>query len=195
MTGLDFAQEMLDDAERRQQDLRRQQPRWQRRNSIKWVQGDAMDLPFDDCSFDAACMGYGLRNVTSIPKALQVAAAMAYSWRAPSRLSLRLTCLTPMQELHRVLRPGGKVAILDFNNSTNPIVDGVQMVALENVVVPAATSFGLAEEYRYLRPSIKRFPTGKEQEELARQAGFQKAVHFEVAFGLMGTLVATKAGE
>ncbi len=72
VTGLDFAQDMLDDAERRQRDLRQQQPRWRGRHSIKWVQGDAMDLPFEDSSFDAACMGYGLRNVTNIPKALQV---------------------------------------------------------------------------------------------------------------------------
>ena len=72
VTGLDFAQDMLDDAERRQRDLRQQQPRWRGRHSIHWGQGDAMDLPFEDSSFDAACMGYGLRNVTNIPKALQV---------------------------------------------------------------------------------------------------------------------------
>lgn len=92
-----------------------------------------------------------------------------------------------------MLRPGAKVAILDFNNSSNPVIDGFQGLALDNIVVPAASSFGLADEYKYLRPSIKRFPTGREQEQLARQAGFQKTVHFEIAFGLMGCLVATKA--
>lgn len=39
---------------------------------MEWVQGDAMALPFDDATFDAATMGYGLRNVADIPKALRV---------------------------------------------------------------------------------------------------------------------------
>ena len=54
-----------------------------------------------DRSFDAVTMGYGLRNVSSIPKALE--------------------------ELRRVLRPGARAAILDFNNSDNPIVDSFQV--------------------------------------------------------------------
>ena len=45
---------------------------------------------------------------------------------------------------------------------------------------------------RYLRPSIERFPRGPQQEALARQAGFARAVHYPLAFGLMGCLVATK---
>ena len=63
---------------------------------------------------------------------------------------------------------------------------------LENVVVPMARSYGLGEEYEYLRPSIKCFPTGREQVRLAREAGFTKAVHYEIGFNLMGVLVATK---
>lgn len=48
---------------------------------------------------------------------------------------------------------------------------------------------------RYLRPSIQRFPAGPHQEALARQAGFARAVHYPIAFGLMGCLVATKQGD
>jgi ubiquinone/menaquinone biosynthesis C-methylase UbiE len=59
--------------------------------------------------------------------------------------------------------------------------------------VPAAAAYGLAAEYEYLRPSIKRFPTGRELEEMARAAGFDSARHYDVGFGLMGCLVATKA--
>eukprot|EP00879_Flechtneria_rotunda_P025012 GHRR01026541.1.p3 GENE.GHRR01026541.1~~GHRR01026541.1.p3 ORF type:complete len:112 (+),score=49.16 GHRR01026541.1:649-984(+) len=111
-------------------------------------------------------MGYGLRNVADISKALS--------------------------ELARVLVPGGKAAVLDFNNSSQPLVDWAQGVLLENVVVPAARSYGLEAEYQYLRPSIKRFPAGREQEKLALAAGFSKAVHYEIGFGMMGVLVATK---
>jgi ubiquinone/menaquinone biosynthesis C-methylase UbiE len=67
----------------------------------RWIQGDAQQLPFSDNSFDAATMGYGLRNVANIPRALG--------------------------ELHRVLRPGAKMAVLDFNNSTSPAVDAIQV--------------------------------------------------------------------
>lgn len=59
-------------------------------------------------------------------------------------------------------------------------------------MVPAAKQYGLGAEYEYLRPSIKRFPTGREQETLAREAGFRKAVHYGIGFDLMGVLVATK---
>jgi demethylmenaquinone methyltransferase/2-methoxy-6-polyprenyl-1,4-benzoquinol methylase len=68
----------------------------------------------------------------------------------------------------------------------------LQGLLLEQVVVPAAASYGLEDEYRYLRPSIKRFPTGREQEALACQVGFRTAVHYEIGFGMMGCLVATK---
>jgi ubiquinone/menaquinone biosynthesis C-methylase UbiE len=59
VVGLDFAQEMLDDAARRDDEL----PAYWDRAPIEWVQGDALQLPFDDSSFDAATMGFGLRCV------------------------------------------------------------------------------------------------------------------------------------
>ncbi|PRW57174.1 ubiquinone menaquinone biosynthesis methyltransferase [Chlorella sorokiniana] len=164
VVGLDFSHAMLEDAGRRQQ---QRQATLGPAYNMRWVQGDAMDLPFEDCSFDAATMGYGLRNVASIPSALR--------------------------ELHRVLRPGCSVAILDFNNAAdNPVVDATQAFFLESLVVPRARQLGVAEEYEYLRPSIQRFPSGPQQEALARQAGFAAAVHYPIAFGLMGCLVATK---
>jgi hypothetical protein len=63
---------MLADAARRGAAGARRQPG--RAARLKWVQGDAMELPFADASFDAATMGYGLRNVADIPKALRVGA-------------------------------------------------------------------------------------------------------------------------
>ncbi|CAI6003460.1 unnamed protein product [Closterium sp. NIES-65] len=236
VVGLDFAAQQLVVAAQKQQDSYSA-----RRVDMRWVEGDALALPFDANSFDAVTMGYGLRNVTSIPRALQ--------------------------EIHRVLKAGSSAAILDFNHTEDPLVAAfqsflfssvctswsctahcagstrlkplppstlfsfaippslfphksfsaecergvpktlsetgthhpptpprthMQEFALQNAVVPVARMFGLSEEYEYLLPSIRRFPTGRQQEQLAKDAGFSKAVHYEIGGGLMGVLVLQK---
>lgn len=61
---------MLDDADSRQ--TLQSASRQHRQANIDWVQGDAMNLPFPDCSFHAATMGYGLRNVSDALQAFKV---------------------------------------------------------------------------------------------------------------------------
>jgi demethylmenaquinone methyltransferase/2-methoxy-6-polyprenyl-1,4-benzoquinol methylase len=134
---------------------------------MQWIQGNALALPFVDEEFDGATMGYGLRNVLDIPQALE--------------------------ELCRVLKPGKKVAILDFHQPTNMVVKNFQRWYLQNVVVPMAKQWQLTEEYAYLQPSLDRFPSGPTQVKLALNAGFAKAVHYPIAAGLMGVLVAEKS--
>ena len=68
VVGLDFAEEMLEDAAARE--AARLQSVSRSSAAMQWVTGDALQLPFDDASFAAATMGYGLRNVTDIPGAL-----------------------------------------------------------------------------------------------------------------------------
>ncbi len=135
--------------------------------AIAWVEADALNLPFEDNYFDAATMGYGLRNVTDIPRCLK--------------------------ELYRVLKPGAKAAILDFHRPTQPLLLTFQQWYLDNIVVPVAKNFGLTEEYAYIAPSLERFPTGPEQVELARNAGFTCVTHYPIAAGMMGVLVIAKA--
>jgi demethylmenaquinone methyltransferase/2-methoxy-6-polyprenyl-1,4-benzoquinol methylase len=157
--GVDFSSAQLAIAQQRQENLVQTLP-------ITWLEGDALKLPFPDNHFDAATMGYGLRNVIDIPRSLQ--------------------------ELHRVLKPSAKVAILDFNHPTNPLVQAFQRWYLGAIVVPVADRFGLTEEYAYLAPSLERFPTGKEQIKLAQTVGFSTVTHYPIAGGTMGVLVLTK---
>lgn len=158
--GVDFSNQMLSVAEKREK------PWLYPCSPIKWIQGDALNLPFADNFFDAATVGYGLRNVTDIPQ-----------------------CLS---ELHRVLKPGAKAALLDFHRPANPMIQSFQQLYLNGLVVPAAKNFGLTEEYAYITPSLEKFPTGPEQVRLAEKAGYTKATHYPLAGGMMGVLVVTK---
>ncbi|GAU33813.1 hypothetical protein TSUD_221500 [Trifolium subterraneum] len=132
--------------------------------NIEWVEGDALDLPFADNYFDAITMGYGLRNVVDKRKA--------------------------MQEILRVLKPGSNVSILDFNKSNELLTSSITEWMIDNIVVPVASVYGLSDDYRYLKRSIREFLTGKELEKLALDVGFSTARHYEIGGGLMGCLVA-----
>ena len=92
-----------------------------------------------------------------------------------------------------MLKPGGKAAVVDFNHAVNPNLNAVQGFLLDNRVVPVADMNGVAAEYRYLRPSIERYPKGPELVDLAVAAGFSEATFYELAPGnLMGCLVMNK---
>lgn len=133
---------------------------------VCWQEGDALALPFAGATFDCATIGYGLRNVTDIP-----------------------ACLA---EVCRVLKPGGRAAILDFHRPATAWVRQLQEWYLANIVVPAAREFGLTDDYAYIAPSLERFPAGDEQVRLARSAGFGRAVHYPLAVGMMGVLYLSK---
>ncbi|XP_026379489.1 2-phytyl-1,4-beta-naphthoquinone methyltransferase, chloroplastic-like isoform X2 [Papaver somniferum] len=127
--------------------------------NIVWVEGDALFLPFPDNYFDAITVGFGLRNIVDRRKA--------------------------MSEMLRVLKPGSKASILDFNKSTQPLTTSVQ-------VCSSSKSFYLS--LSNLSMSLKPYATdvGKELEELSLEVGFSCAKHYEIGGGLMGNLVATR---
>ncbi|WP_066382540.1 MULTISPECIES: bifunctional demethylmenaquinone methyltransferase/2-methoxy-6-polyprenyl-1,4-benzoquinol methylase UbiE [unclassified Anabaena] len=133
---------------------------------ISWVEADVLNLPFDNNQFEAVTMGYGLRNVTDIRRSLE--------------------------EIHRVLKPGAKAAILDFHRPKNQQFRAFQQWYLDNIVVPMAERMGMKEEYAYITPSLDRFPQGQEQVELAHQVGFVSATHYPIANGMMGVLVVSR---
>jgi demethylphylloquinol methyltransferase len=158
--GADFAPAQLEHAAARIADI------YPPLDWINWVEADALNLPFTDNYFDAATMGYGLRNVTDIPRCLE--------------------------ELHRVLKTGAKVAILDFHRPQSNLIRRFQQWYLAAIVVPKAAQLGMTDEYAYLNPSLDRFPTGSAQVQLGFDAGFSNATHYLIASGMMGVLVLTK---
>ncbi|CAK9182770.1 unnamed protein product [Ilex paraguariensis] len=161
VVGLDFSKEQLMVASSRQHSRLMSCYK-----NIEWVEGAALDIAFSDCYFDAITIGYGLRNVVDIHKA--------------------------MAEMNRVLKPASKASVLDFNKNMNPFGTSFEEWMIDNIVVPVASGCGLTTEYKYLKSSIQEFLTGKELEKLALQTGFSTATHFEIGGGLMGNLVATR---
>jgi demethylmenaquinone methyltransferase/2-methoxy-6-polyprenyl-1,4-benzoquinol methylase len=150
VTGLDFSERMLERARRKE-------------TRVEWIQGDMLALPFADATFDAATVGFGVRNVADLPLALM--------------------------ELRRVLRPGGRLAILEITQPRGALKPFFSLwfdrvVPLLGKVLPGGSA------YTYLPESVKRFPSAEGLAALLRENGFD-----DVKFTLMaGTIVAIHTG-
>jgi demethylmenaquinone methyltransferase/2-methoxy-6-polyprenyl-1,4-benzoquinol methylase len=131
VTGLDFAEEML--------------ARARRKAPLDWVQGDMLALPFADETFDAATVGFGVRNVADL------------------ELSLR--------ELRRVLKPGGRLAILEITQPRG-ILKPFFSLWFDRIVPFLGKLLPGGSAYTYLPASVKRFPDAQGLADLMRAAGF-----------------------
>jgi demethylmenaquinone methyltransferase / 2-methoxy-6-polyprenyl-1,4-benzoquinol methylase len=130
---------------------------------LEWVQGDLLALPFDDASFDSATVGFGVRNVADLDLALR--------------------------ELRRVLRPGGRLGILEITQARG-VLRPFFSLWFDRVVPLLGKMLPGGAAYSYLPASVKRFPTAEELAEQLRAAGFG-----DVSFRLFGgTIVALHTG-
>lgn len=126
---------------------------------LTWVQGDAMALPFADASFDVYTISFGIRNVTDIPRALA--------------------------EAHRVLRPGGRLMVLEFSRVPNALLRRLYD-AYSFGLIPAMGQAitGDRASYQYLVESIRRFPPQEEFAALITAAGFQRTAFRNLSLGI-----------
>jgi demethylmenaquinone methyltransferase/2-methoxy-6-polyprenyl-1,4-benzoquinol methylase len=145
VTGIDFSEPMLERAR-------------QKSSEVEWVRGDALALPFEDSSFDAVTVGFGVRNLSDLEGGLR--------------------------ELRRVLRPGGRIGILEITRPHGVLApfyrlwfDGV--VPVLGRVLPGGSA------YTYLPASVRRFPGPEDLAGLLRETGFEDVRYRLFAGGIV----------
>ena len=126
---------------------------------LTWVVGDAMALPFADASFDVYTISFGIRNVTRIGDALG--------------------------EAFRVLRPGGRLMVLEFSQLPNPALQWVYDRYSFNVI-PAMGQViaGDRGSYQYLVESIRKFPDQEAFAGMIQAAGFDQVRYRNMTMGV-----------
>jgi demethylmenaquinone methyltransferase / 2-methoxy-6-polyprenyl-1,4-benzoquinol methylase len=145
VTGLDFSERMLERARRKS-------------SSIEWVHGDLLQLPFDDASFESATVGFGVRNVADLERAVE--------------------------ELRRVLGLGGRLGILEITQPRGLLRPFYRLwfdvlVPLAGKLLPGGSA------YTYLPASVRRFPGPDDLSALMERSGFTEVRYRLLAGGIV----------
>jgi demethylmenaquinone methyltransferase/2-methoxy-6-polyprenyl-1,4-benzoquinol methylase len=154
LTGVDVLPEMLEIA--------------RRKGVRRVVLADAMELPFDDASFDCVTIAFGLRNLEN--------------------------CSSALTEMWRVLKPKGHLLVLEFSMPTMPIVRAAYRFYLHRCL-PLLGSFLTQKKsaYDYLGDSIEEFPSGNAMCELMRETGYVSPSFERLTGGIVTIYTAAKS--
>src|SRR5919198_286654 len=142
---LDFSERMLERARRKS-------------SAIEWVQGDALALPFEDDSFDAATVGFGVRNLEDLDRGLV--------------------------EMARVLRPGGRAGVLEITRPQG-LLEPFYNVWFGKIVPVLGKLLPGGSAYTYLPASVKRFPGPEDLSRFLHEAGFSDVRYRLFAGGIV----------
>jgi demethylmenaquinone methyltransferase/2-methoxy-6-polyprenyl-1,4-benzoquinol methylase len=130
------------------------------KTGLRWVEADALHLPFPDASFDLVSTAFGFRNLADYDAGLE--------------------------EILRVLRPGGECGILDFGEPRG-LMGQLYRIYFKHVLPAVGTLLsGVRGPYRYLPASVERFPDPSEMLDRMRRAGFEEASWKPYTFGIAG---------
>jgi len=146
VVGSDFSEGMLERARVKSSDVR-------------WEQGNALELPYEDGAFDAATVGFGARNFSDLPRGLG--------------------------EMARVVRPGGRVVVLEITTPVKPPLSVFFSLWFDRVVPLLGRVSGEDQAYSYLPSSVKRFPAPVELGGLMAGAGMHDVRWILTAGGII----------
>jgi demethylmenaquinone methyltransferase/2-methoxy-6-polyprenyl-1,4-benzoquinol methylase len=151
VVGCDFSERMLD--------LARAKASERGAANVRFQWGDALQLPYEGGSFDAATVGFGARNLSDLDRGLG--------------------------ELARVLRPGGRLVILEITQPQRPPLSAFFSLWFDRLVPLLGTLAGDRSAYTYLPESVKRFPSPHGLAARMDAAGFDRIRYFVLAGGII----------
>ncbi len=159
VVGLDFSQNMLSIGEKKIEE--------QEIENITFTHGDAMNLPYENDSFDYVTIGFGLRNVPDYDQVLK--------------------------EMYRVVKPGGKVVCLETSQPTLPVYKQLYFFYFRHIMPFFGKLFAKSyDEYAWLHESTKNFPDKETLKDMFSQAGFKTVQVKSYALGAAAMHLGTK---
>lgn len=160
ITGLDFSENMLEFGRRKVLESHLD-------HSITLIQGNAMDLPFEDNTFDYATIGFGLRNV---PDLYQV-----------------------LREMKRVVKPGGMVVCLELSKPTWQPFKSIYYFYFQKVLPLLGKLVAKRyEQYKWLPDSLIQFPGREQLAQIFRETGLEKVEAYPLTGGIAALHIGTK---
>ncbi|MFA9370387.1 MAG: bifunctional demethylmenaquinone methyltransferase/2-methoxy-6-polyprenyl-1,4-benzoquinol methylase UbiE [Labilibaculum antarcticum] len=160
VTGIDISTEML--AVGREKIAKKKL-----QDKIELFEGDSEDIQFDDNSFDAITVAFGVRNFQNLEKGLQ--------------------------EMNRVVRPGGKVVILEFSKPKKfPVKQFYNFYFFNILPLWGKMVSKDSSAYTYLPESVGAFPDGENFLEIYKSCGFEDTEQLKLSFGIASIYIGTK---
>lgn len=139
----------------------------QLKGRIELLQADSASLPFNEGSFDACTIAFGVRNFENLQKGIS--------------------------EMHRVLNRGGKLIVLEFSRPKTKLIRKLYDVYMQRIASRVGRYFtNNACAYEYLEESVRKFPEGQAFTEILTRCGFKDATVKPMTFGVCSIYCATK---